>query len=728
METKNTNIFFWIKKGFTLVELIIVITILAILATIAFISFKNYSGNARDGNRITAIKNIETWLNLFQVKTGSYPSPDNISGTGKINDINLTYVWEIWGNISNVIKINKIPKDPLANQNYMYGTSTDKKYYQIANIIEWEEVWYRPFIKNVYADNIEAKVSWNYLWYLKFQSWSDIYIANIPSILFNNTWSIELLNNDTYYILNNKSNLPYDKSGNNTTENTQKINANTLIKEITKFPNATLTWVNITTLTKANFEEIFTGNILESFNMFSWDIYNDENIKENIKNMILWWWALSEPKIFKSCEISGIIVQNWQNITLHKLETINKFDTINTCENNSQIKTCNDGVLSWDEDYQYINCVKWEINNCTANWSYLYNSHTYSIPAISHWDWINIFSNNISENNGIFKYSVDIECNDGSYINENENSLPTLQSCNENYHTEDNQTCISNTKQVACTQSWAPINASYTLTNVDINWNGTSWSPPGNCAWTCNSAWTKEWNECRDKTAPTITNITSSNVSCNVLRFSINGANDLIWLHSAPYSFDGWNTWQAGNTKDFSGSNYTLNANQIRVRDNAGNIYIHVSSVTAESNCNWYAWGTSNWGANIKAWWDTKSNWDIYIWWSLSCPLYKFRKVWNFTFWWTSSCDAYRATTTNSSYSLDCGSTWVPLPSTWCSYANNIINNNNTNNWNWYLSINNWWHWWYWCTNSIQTISNWVLCLPNWGGNHSAWYNWFMWQ
>jgi hypothetical protein len=34
-------------------------------------------------------------------------------------------------------------------------------------------------------------------------------------------------------------------------------------------------------------------------------------------------------------------------------------------------------------------------------------------------------------------------------------------SCNSNYHTEDNETCISNTKQVACTQSGKPENSSY---------------------------------------------------------------------------------------------------------------------------------------------------------------------------------------------------------------------------------------------------------------------------
>lgn len=50
---KSTN-----KKGFTLVELIIVITILAILATIAFVSFQSYTKDARNSKRMSDIASI----------------------------------------------------------------------------------------------------------------------------------------------------------------------------------------------------------------------------------------------------------------------------------------------------------------------------------------------------------------------------------------------------------------------------------------------------------------------------------------------------------------------------------------------------------------------------------------------------------------------------------------------------------------------------------------------
>ncbi len=103
--------------GFTLVELIIVITILAILATIAFISFKNYSGNARDGNRIATLKNIETWIELYSLKTWTPPQPEwetiQIMWSGTTASWTLLWTkWELWETISKQIKMNKLPFDP----------------------------------------------------------------------------------------------------------------------------------------------------------------------------------------------------------------------------------------------------------------------------------------------------------------------------------------------------------------------------------------------------------------------------------------------------------------------------------------------------------------------------------------------------------------------------------------------------------------------------------------
>lgn len=78
--------------------------------------------------------------------------------------------------------------------------------------MEWNLTSYEPFIETTYADINYAKVEWNYKWYIKFNSWSDLYIANIPSLIFNKLIipTADLLSTHTYYVVNKKQNLPYD--------------------------------------------------------------------------------------------------------------------------------------------------------------------------------------------------------------------------------------------------------------------------------------------------------------------------------------------------------------------------------------------------------------------------------------------------------------------------------------------------------------------------------------
>lgn len=145
-------------RAFTLIELIVVITILAILWTIAFISLQWYSSQARDSVRISDIKSAELWLELYILKAWRYPVPDEyISYTWWSVEIRQ---WVLWKNATNNIDISKVLEDPLTNENYVYSTFWDWKYYQILAEKENSEL---SFIQNSYAESSKIPlVKWNY--------------------------------------------------------------------------------------------------------------------------------------------------------------------------------------------------------------------------------------------------------------------------------------------------------------------------------------------------------------------------------------------------------------------------------------------------------------------------------------------------------------------------------------------------------------------------------------
>ncbi|MBP8016537.1 type II secretion system protein GspG, partial [Candidatus Gracilibacteria bacterium] len=116
-------------------ELIVVITILAILGTIGFVSFNGYSNNARDSVRISDLTNIQKLLDLYQVKVGSYPTPDN-AVTITANNTPIGYQGYASGTVLFLIQLSDGGKDPLDNTYYTYLTNSNKTKYQLLNFLE----------------------------------------------------------------------------------------------------------------------------------------------------------------------------------------------------------------------------------------------------------------------------------------------------------------------------------------------------------------------------------------------------------------------------------------------------------------------------------------------------------------------------------------------------------------------------------------------------------------
>ncbi len=122
---------------FTLVELIVVITILTILWTIWFTQMQGYSGSVRDSSRISNLVNLQKWLSLFQIKSGTYPMPENpVSITASGTPIG--YQWfarDLVGNIA-TISIGGT-KDPLDTGMYTtYSVNENQTKMQLMAFLE----------------------------------------------------------------------------------------------------------------------------------------------------------------------------------------------------------------------------------------------------------------------------------------------------------------------------------------------------------------------------------------------------------------------------------------------------------------------------------------------------------------------------------------------------------------------------------------------------------------
>ncbi len=70
---------FWVnKKGFTLIELIVVMTIMAVITVIAVVSFSAAGVKSRDGRRQSDLSKIQIALGLYYQVNGSYPTKANV--------------------------------------------------------------------------------------------------------------------------------------------------------------------------------------------------------------------------------------------------------------------------------------------------------------------------------------------------------------------------------------------------------------------------------------------------------------------------------------------------------------------------------------------------------------------------------------------------------------------------------------------------------------------------
>lgn len=101
------------KKGFTLIELLVVVSIIGILATLVTANLNSARSRARDAQRKSDARNIQTALRLYYNDNGRYPDAGDLPwGSG-------------WNGAGSTVYMNLLPIDPLPSQSYLYELGSD---------------------------------------------------------------------------------------------------------------------------------------------------------------------------------------------------------------------------------------------------------------------------------------------------------------------------------------------------------------------------------------------------------------------------------------------------------------------------------------------------------------------------------------------------------------------------------------------------------------------------
>lgn len=69
------------KKGFTIVELLIVIVVIGILATLVIVTFTGIQQKARNSQRQTDINAVDSHIEAYYAQSGNYPTLANLNSS-----------------------------------------------------------------------------------------------------------------------------------------------------------------------------------------------------------------------------------------------------------------------------------------------------------------------------------------------------------------------------------------------------------------------------------------------------------------------------------------------------------------------------------------------------------------------------------------------------------------------------------------------------------------------
>lgn len=112
------------RKGFTLIEMLIVVAIIGILASIVIVGLGPAQKRGRDARRIADMRETQTALELFYTKNGHYPG---VAVAGPDEDAACAQAQTSWATLTTCLKgsklgVNNVPNDPTSGKTYLYNS------------------------------------------------------------------------------------------------------------------------------------------------------------------------------------------------------------------------------------------------------------------------------------------------------------------------------------------------------------------------------------------------------------------------------------------------------------------------------------------------------------------------------------------------------------------------------------------------------------------------------
>lgn len=181
------------KRGFTLVELIVVITILAILWTIWFVSLMGYQKSARDSVRISDMKTMAKALELYHTREWELPLPSE--------SFEITFSGSsLWSQgsfgdsvVLELASFGQAPRDPAFESLYSYSVTYSRQEYELAWVSE-KSLWISSFVAQSHAaGNLYSRVYGNYNGkVISLKQADTLYVFGVPTLITTRTGSLSV--------------------------------------------------------------------------------------------------------------------------------------------------------------------------------------------------------------------------------------------------------------------------------------------------------------------------------------------------------------------------------------------------------------------------------------------------------------------------------------------------------------------------------------------------------